>query len=345
MINSSDMLETPVKLQVLRFGDNTLISNMSKNLEDRDNQQGRRKYRPNRFVYTEMNKDLAYLLGIYMGDGSVDTCNGEYAFEHGSNDVDFLQETQKRIYNVIGVTPAVSPDGTYKGKKGVTKRYSCSLDSKDFCTWVLKITERKTIVPNDVINASEEIRKDFLGALFTCEGTMGTSATFGVTNSWCECVRDLFLGIGIKVGKISQERLPSGKIFYTFNIRMKDLVNLPIYISRKRAWLVKYTPPSETTSRALVEKQDDDIVRASRKRAECDRNVHTHFEKSKCVTKLAQIRISKKMTLNRILTLADPEFLGVVSVRIDLDQMEALPDCGVSLNPAICGNTSSVCLN
>jgi len=37
------------------------------------------------------------------------------------------------------------------------------------------------------------------------------------------------------------------------------------------------------------------------------------------------VRISKKATKNRVLVLADPEFLGVVSVRIDLDQMEA-PD-------------------
>lgn len=37
----------------------------------------------------------------------------------------------------------------------------------------------------------------------------------------------------------------------------------------------------------------------------------------------ARIRISKKMTKNRVLVLADPEFLGVISVRIDLDQMEA----------------------
>lgn len=37
----------------------------------------------------------------------------------------------------------------------------------------------------------------------------------------------------------------------------------------------------------------------------------------------ARIRISKKMVNNQVLVLADPEFLGVISVRIDLDQMEA----------------------
>lgn len=37
----------------------------------------------------------------------------------------------------------------------------------------------------------------------------------------------------------------------------------------------------------------------------------------------AAIRITKIQTEGRILVLADPEFLGVISVRIDLDQMEA----------------------
>lgn len=37
----------------------------------------------------------------------------------------------------------------------------------------------------------------------------------------------------------------------------------------------------------------------------------------------AQLRISKKQTENEVLVLGDPEFLGVISVRIDLDQMEA----------------------
>ncbi len=35
------------------------------------------------------------------------------------------------------------------------------------------------------------------------------------------------------------------------------------------------------------------------------------------------IRITKKAEFGRILACADPEFLGVISVRIDLDQMEA----------------------
>lgn len=37
----------------------------------------------------------------------------------------------------------------------------------------------------------------------------------------------------------------------------------------------------------------------------------------------ASIRISKKQTLGRVFVLSDPEFLGVLAVRIDLDQMEA----------------------
>jgi hypothetical protein len=37
----------------------------------------------------------------------------------------------------------------------------------------------------------------------------------------------------------------------------------------------------------------------------------------------SRVFISKLMPTNRVLTLGDPEFLGVISVRIDLDQMEA----------------------
>ncbi len=37
----------------------------------------------------------------------------------------------------------------------------------------------------------------------------------------------------------------------------------------------------------------------------------------------AAIRITKIQTQGEILVLADPEFLGVIPVRIDLDQMEA----------------------
>lgn len=39
----------------------------------------------------------------------------------------------------------------------------------------------------------------------------------------------------------------------------------------------------------------------------------------------AQVRVSKKITAGKVYATADPDFLGVISVRIDLDQMDA-PD-------------------
>lgn len=161
------------------------------------------------FVFFEWTPSLAYVLGMYLGDGRVDST--KQWFQVTSIDKDsliYLREQASTFLNDL--------------KEVKTKQWGCSkkpihvfrIASVQFCNWLLEVTKNKTIVP--IPNEKCDITKSFLEGYLEAEGWVAISKKvynsrqgihhrfhmgFAGTDLWVDYIADLLCKQGVLVGK------------------------------------------------------------------------------------------------------------------------------------------------
>ena len=109
------------------------------------------------FKFYQWNKPLAYLVGVYLGDGSIHQPKGNrmLIFAHQSIDQEFVLKTKSALEVVLGHSIRYREQiRNYKDnlklgfKQHIRKVYETSTSNNEVCSWLVEVTKNKTIVPN-----------------------------------------------------------------------------------------------------------------------------------------------------------------------------------------------------
>ena len=203
--------------------------------------QGKKSPRRHIFNYNIMFPSLAYLLGVYLGDGNVCKVKTGAFFQQSSIDEDFILKTQKTAQNILGFLPNYH----FYSKRGL---YLLRICSTEFANWLIQITDKKQKIPDDVLNAKRNVLKEFINGLLDSEGSISASPDkrykekkygmyFAITSSWIELFQELLKKIGVKTSKI---RTTSGIPRFTINILSFYQAGLKFSIRRKQCLVENY---------------------------------------------------------------------------------------------------------
>lgn len=202
--------------------------------------------RRTKFTYDKMNPELAYILGTYMGDGSI--CHNNRGNGRGKSgyilsltviDIDFINSFKKTIKKILNKEYNIK-----KRDKGIPNQkpiYSYRVGCSDLCKWILKVTKKKKIIPYEIIESNDECKKQFLIGLMDSECTMCKSRNdkrlggysyvllFGVKRKWCFKVKKMFKDLGVRTGNMYV--LPD---FLRFSVNIYDYHKAGFYLNIKR---------------------------------------------------------------------------------------------------------------
>ncbi len=193
-----------------------------------------------------MNSDLAYLCGVYLGDGHVDyrkTKNGtSYQFWVVGEDEDLCELASSICKHNFNCNSNISKVGNY---------FRLRICSKEICTYLLNLfcsnkdyflasnIEKKSTLP---VFSSEDT-KSFIQGLMDSDGWIskrknGKYTKFEVgfknTSLLSPQLYDLMLGYGLKCNKINYKesqsiqrnhKLSTHKAYWTWTINTEDYIN------------------------------------------------------------------------------------------------------------------------
>lgn len=167
----------------------------------------------------ELNDDLAYLLGVYMGDGNVQIMQIKNRgwvrhFRLSVIDVDFVDETEKRLRNLgcklISRSSKERTNNAFKKKK-TSELFDIHCRERWLCEFLVDSTNWKKKIPDALSNSSDSCKKAFLAGLMDSDGWVQLGKTeskrpqiqvgFCSTSDWVDGIASMFQSLGVVLGK------------------------------------------------------------------------------------------------------------------------------------------------
>lgn len=216
-----------------------------------------------------LNKNLAYLLGVYMGDGAIwDNGNGTMVFGLMAIDKVFVEETARCIGEVTGETPSVH---TCRKPDRRSEYFRCQSTNADLIQYLVHETHAKTIIPSSVLEAPADLKKEFIAGVLDSDGYVALSKRrmygqhevfdmrigIAVQDTWLYEFREMLLAMGVACTKVCRCTAlhTRSKIMYRFTIKKPSFIENGLYfkIPRKQSRIEYYKNlfPSSTTKRRI----------------------------------------------------------------------------------------------
>lgn len=192
-------------------------------------------------------KSYAYLLGVYLGDGSLSRCGDrdKVYFRLNAVDRDFVETAARAVEVVTGRCPTIN---TYPEKRG---RDYHAIIQKDvaLAQRLLSDTNEKQAIPlADIQSWPRDWQLAFVSGLMDSEGFVAANSTnttnrryymgFKCTSPWVPDFVVLLQSLGIRVGKVQIEapRKEGYKAPIRFTIKMQSWIDSGGYfnIARKQ---------------------------------------------------------------------------------------------------------------
>lgn len=210
-------------------------------------------------------KDYAYLLGVYLGDGTIsqrtDNC---YRFSLEVIDIDFIDKTREAIKTLTGNEyPSIRVRN-----RGMMKEDIYAFDSHDMVYKDMKdSTQDKKFIPQFIFDSERDVKVAFLEGLMDSEGWIVERKNkagikqyqmgFSCTSSWTYDVWQLFRSIGVNCCEpyILHQKGKRDCICFTINLASWIQSGIMFSIKRKQDRVDRYASkmrisPSTTTRSA-----------------------------------------------------------------------------------------------
>lgn len=189
-----------------------------------------------------LNKELAYLLGVFLTDGSITGKN----FQLQVIDKDFIERTFNYLkhINPISKTKIRERKDTNGWNKSI--RYVIKINIGEYAEWFKEITNNKHHIPFNIWKANEGIKKWFIAGVMDGDGWISktkraNSDKFqfrigigGVEDGWIYEFRELLNSLSVKCNKIERLQTKYGKWFCRFNINPKSFFDKNLFFTIKR---------------------------------------------------------------------------------------------------------------
>jgi hypothetical protein len=210
------------------------------------------------FKFTRWTPKLAYAVGAYLGDGSYDRWNQSYS--QMSIDKEFLDEIRLILQEVLGSLPEVKK--IIDPKKYKKPIYHFGFCCKDFCEWLVSITENKQHIPKDIPRIpgliSKSLCEGFLDAegwvsksseSYNKKGTFSFKCGFSCTDvDVVEAIAELLSVNGVTCHKWASKPTKN-RIEYTYCINIRSFVRsgMRFHIMRKHNKMQEYLATVSTS--------------------------------------------------------------------------------------------------
>lgn len=207
-------------------------------------------------------KSYAYLLGVYLGDGSLSRCGEKEKvyFRLSAVDRDFVEAACDAFDAVVGRRPDIN---TYAERRG---RDYHALICKDvaLARRLIGDTDEKQRLPLDMIQSwRRDWQLAFVAGLMDSEGFVGANSNptnrryymgFKSTDPWVPDFIKLLQSLGVRIGKVQTEkpRKAGYKAPTRFSIKMQSWVDAGAYfnIARKQERVDAWNEADAYTRRA-----------------------------------------------------------------------------------------------
>lgn len=219
----------------------------------------------NKMINIKITKDYAYIIGVFLGDGSIGTDKRTFCLQ--SIDKDFCETTEKSILKMTYSTPRIVQMNRLTTAKRIV--WGLYLTDVSLCKQLKEITKNRTELPEYVYTWSDENKKALIAGLLDSEGYVSKGKIhysgehevcnltigIGACDKWLKQLYTLCSMMGIKVGSITTEQLSYNKEFYRFIFNKKSFISSGLYftIKRKQERIEEYKRlfPGSTTTRNL----------------------------------------------------------------------------------------------
>lgn len=197
--------------------------------------------------YGISQKDMAYLFGVYLGDGC---CFNKSNFSIVSGDRDVIERTSLIANQLTGKNSVIR-----EIKPNNTQLYFFRTYDRNLFQILTSQTKNKSELPQFVLDSDNNIKSELIAGLMDTDGYISTGITqlgwqrfsLGFVNSaqWIDQFILFLEKIGVKVGKKTLKkkmRSPNEKDCYQININLRSFVEnkLYFYCKRKQTLLEKY---------------------------------------------------------------------------------------------------------
>jgi len=232
-------------------------------------------------------KATSYILGVYLGDGHISKNKRTFILQ--AIDEDFVIKTANSLRKLSDnkVTIGIAKRLTSAKRKV----YFVTLSDVKMNKWLLEETIGRKNIPIDFNEWERSHKLEFFSGLLDSEGwvamcrwhMVNSHEVFdmrigiGAADTWLYELHKIMLEKGIQVGKITKEKLKSGKIFARFGINKKSFIANGLYfnIKRKQDRIEKYKSlfPGSTTIRGIPRtKENKEKVSVFAKKRKRDSN-------------------------------------------------------------------------
>lgn len=194
-------------------------------------------------------KSYAYLLGVFLGDGSVT----DNHYSQPTIDLDFAQAVCDAFKN-LGAKPKLSYLAVPKGNPRNSPQWIIYCCDKTICTTLKGDSKAKQIIPPYVFTWDIELRKQFIIGLMDSEGFVAENHAhrgyewkqtnrsyymgYKSCDVWVEDLRKIMESVGLRLGKLGIEKpyKPHHKIPRRFHIKMQSWIDagMRFNIARKQ---------------------------------------------------------------------------------------------------------------
>lgn len=207
----------------------------------------------------KINKHLAYILGVYLGDGCAYKHNRNHKICLAVKDKEFIEKFQNEMSKIIkGKKWKIYIDRTLKNKNPkFSLIYRIVIGNKQLFYWLKLVTQNKSIIPKEIIYSKREYVGQFLQGIVDSEGSIVQqnknskgkdknwfTIRISGTEKWFLKLNIILDILGIKHGGMKKFfRKERGYYEYMFNINARSYKQsgLTFNIYRKAKLLSKVT--------------------------------------------------------------------------------------------------------
>jgi hypothetical protein len=193
-----------------------------------------------------MNKELFYLLGVYLTDGSITNKN----FDLQVIDKEFAEFTLQCWRKLVPKTKAYLRERNDTGSWNKQKRYVIKLGIGEYANFFKEITNEKHHIPLCIWNANIGLKRWFIAGVMDGDGFITKTkrkaplsqigkfqyriGIGGVSEGWIHEFRQLLNGMKVKCNKVERFKTKNGKWFCRFNVRPRTFFDAQLFFTIKR---------------------------------------------------------------------------------------------------------------
>lgn len=190
-----------------------------------------------------LNKEMAYLLGVYLTDASISECN----FNLQVIDKDFAERVLEYWKTIVPTTKAYLRERTDVGSWNKQKRYVIKLGIGKYAEWFRTQTNSKHHLPISIWNQNDGVKRWFIAGIMDGDGWISKTQrktnldTYqyrigigGVEEGWIGEFRDLLTSFNVKCNKVERVFTSGNNWFCRFNVNPRSFFDAKLFFTLKR---------------------------------------------------------------------------------------------------------------